>query len=78
MTICIRLQIHPTGQKGISYDPDNSGKPLTSLGTHEHWNSPETKQYSGNLGKPNGIELISIPDTLVRTSRIITEQSVKG
>ena len=54
--------------KNIAYDPDNSGKPLTSLGAHEHWNSAEYKQYSGNLGKPNGIELISIPDSLVRTA----------
>ncbi len=51
---------------GIIYDPDNSGKPLASLGVHEHWNNPVLKQYSGNLGMPGGIELISIPDTLVR------------
>jgi hypothetical protein len=37
--------------QGISYDPDNSGKPLTSLGIHEHWNNPVDKQYSQNLGK---------------------------
>jgi hypothetical protein len=51
---------------GISYDPDNSGKPLSSLGVHEHWNSAEMKQYSRNLGNPKGIELVSIPDTLVK------------
>jgi hypothetical protein len=51
---------------GILYDPDNSGKPLSSLGTHEHWNNPQKKQYSRNLGSGNGIELISIPDTLVK------------
>jgi hypothetical protein len=54
---------------GIIYDPDNSGKPLASLGVHEHWNNPDDKQYSGNLGKTNGIELISIPDNLVKTKR---------
>ncbi len=54
--------------EGISYDPDNSGKPLASLGTHEHWNNPEKKQYSRNLGTANGIELVSIPDTLVKSS----------
>jgi hypothetical protein len=54
--------------EGIIYDPDNSGKPLTSLGVHEHWNNPELKQYSGNLGRPGGIELISIPETLVNGS----------
>jgi hypothetical protein len=51
--------------EGIIYDPDNSGKPLTSLGVHEHWNDPVRKQYSRNLGKPTGIELVSIPDNLV-------------
>ncbi|HEX7585842.1 MAG TPA: two-component regulator propeller domain-containing protein, partial [Prolixibacteraceae bacterium] len=49
---------------GIIYDPDNSGQPLASLGVHEHWNNAEKKQYSRNLGVPDGIELISIPDTL--------------
>jgi hypothetical protein len=51
---------------GIVYDPDNSGKPLPSLGVHEHWNNAQSKQYSGNLGLKKGIELVSIPDTLVR------------
>jgi hypothetical protein len=54
--------------EGIKYDPDNSGTPLTSLGVHEHWNDPLKKQYSGNLGKPGGIELVSVPDTLVKSS----------
>lgn len=49
---------------GIVYDPDNSGVPLASLGTHEHWNDAIKKQYSRNLGQSNGIELIAIPDTL--------------
>jgi hypothetical protein len=51
---------------GVVYDPDNSGKPLPSLGVHEHWNNPLSKQYSKNLGFKNGIELVSVPDTLVR------------
>ncbi len=51
---------------GIVYDPDNSGKPLPSLGVHEHWNNARSKQYSGNLGTHGGIELVSIPDTLVK------------
>ena len=50
--------------KGIIYDPDNSGKPLPSLGVHEHWNNPVNKQYSRNLGKSYGIELISIPEKI--------------
>jgi phosphoribosylanthranilate isomerase len=52
---------------GIIYDPDNSGKPLPSLGVHEHWNSAEKMQYSGNLGLAGGIELISIPESLVKS-----------
>ena len=52
--------------EGIKYDPDNSGTPLTSLGSHEHWNNPDLKQYSRNLGLNIGIELVSIPDTLVK------------
>jgi hypothetical protein len=51
---------------GLIYDPDNSGKPLKSLGVHEHWNNPADKQYSGNLGFRNGITLVAIPDTLVK------------
>lgn len=42
---------------GIRYDPHGAGTPLASLGVHEHWNSPERKQYSRNLGTGQGIEL---------------------
>jgi hypothetical protein len=52
--------------EGIVYDPDNSGKSLPCLGVHEHWNNSKSKQYSGNLGLKKGIELVSIPDTLVK------------
>jgi hypothetical protein len=52
--------------EGIIYDPDNSGKPIPSLGVHEHWNNPVDKQYSGNFGFKNGITLVAIPDTLVK------------
>jgi hypothetical protein len=54
---------------GIIYDPDKSGKPLTSLGVHEHWNDHLNKQYSVNLGKAEGIELISIPRFLVQSGQ---------
>jgi uncharacterized protein (DUF362 family) len=39
------------------------GKPITSLGTHEHWNSDLTRQYSRNLDHANGkgIELLYMP-----------------
>ena len=51
--------------EGIIYDPDNSGKSIPSLGIHEHWNDPGRKQYSRNLGKNYGIELVGIPSKIV-------------
>ena len=45
---------------GTTYDPENDGIKLTSLGVLEHWNNSNDKQYSRNLGKKNGIELISL------------------
>jgi hypothetical protein len=43
---------------GTVYDPERDGTRLASLGTTEHWNNPTDKQYSRNLKKGNGIELI--------------------
>jgi hypothetical protein len=42
------------------YDPNHPTNTvrLASLGVHEHWNDAKNKQYSGNLGKKNGIELV--------------------
>ena len=37
---------------------DGKGNKVTNLGVHEHWNNSTEKQYSRNLGKPEGIELI--------------------
>ena len=39
------------------------GKPVTSLGVHEHWDSDQTKRYSRNLDPVHGqgIELIYLP-----------------
>jgi hypothetical protein len=55
--------------RGIKYDPDNSGKLVPVLGVHEHWNNPVDKQYSRNLGTGNGIELVSIPENLVKNTK---------
>jgi hypothetical protein len=52
---------------GIIYDPDKTGKPIPVLGVHEHWNNPVDKQYTRNLGTGNGIELVSIPEDLVKS-----------
>jgi hypothetical protein len=43
---------------GTVYDPENDGTPLASLGVHEHWNNAKEMQYSRNLGKDKGIELV--------------------
>ncbi len=45
---------------GITYDPDQTGSPIPSLGVHEHWNNTTSMQYSRNLGTGNGIELVKI------------------
>ena len=37
---------------------NGSGGPVSNLGVHEHWNNSTQKQYSRNLGKPEGIELV--------------------
>jgi hypothetical protein len=42
------------------YDPAKSGKPLASMGVHEHWNNAADKKYSRNLGKGAGIELVNV------------------
>jgi uncharacterized membrane protein YphA (DoxX/SURF4 family)/uncharacterized protein (DUF362 family) len=50
--------------EGIVYSPDGDGKPMAeSLGVHEHWNNPEKKQYTRNLGTGKGIELVKIFQT---------------
>ena len=43
---------------GTFYDPERDGTGLKSLGVLEHWNNAADKQYSRNLGKPEGIELV--------------------
>jgi len=41
------------------YDPQRNNVLVTSLGVMEHWNNPAEKKYSRNLGKNEGIELVS-------------------
>lgn len=47
---------------GTFYDPNHAAasKRLASLGVHEHWNNPQEKKYSRNLGLAQGIELVSV------------------
>ena len=51
--------------EGITYDPENDGSPLGSLGTHEHWNNETEMLYSRNLDPAGGkgIELVKIHST---------------
>jgi hypothetical protein len=44
--------------EGIVYAPDAGKSKIQSLGVHEHWNNPEDKMYSRNLGTGEGIELV--------------------
>lgn len=39
---------------------DGNGQVIENLGTHDHWNNPVDKQYSCNLGKTEGIELVYV------------------
>ena len=50
--------------EGVTYDPENDGTPITSLGVNEHWNNPEDKQYTRNLGTGEGINLIFVDQTI--------------
>ncbi len=45
---------------GTFYDADHatSTTRMTSLGVHEHWNNLQEKQYSRNLNKGEGIDLV--------------------
>jgi hypothetical protein len=67
--------------KGIIYDPENDGIPIRSLGIHEHWNDPQDKQYSRNLGMDYGIELYapglvnSIPKLINKTDDVIIHRN---
>jgi len=45
---------------GTTYDPAKTGKPLASMGVHEHWNNATERKYSRNLGKGTGIELVDV------------------
>jgi hypothetical protein len=47
---------------GTFYDPNHPAATvrLASLGVHEHWNNSKDRQYSRNLGKREGIELVRV------------------
>jgi hypothetical protein len=47
---------------GTFYDPNHATatQRLPSLGVYEHWNNPQAKKYSRNLGTGEGIELVDV------------------
>jgi hypothetical protein len=47
---------------GTFYDPNHpvATVRLASLGVHEHWNNAQDRQYSRNLGKREGVELVRV------------------
>jgi len=42
----------------VKYDPQRNNAVITSLGVMEHWNNASEKNYSRNLGRKEGIELL--------------------
>ena len=56
--------LHEAGQAGKSPSgteyTDNQENIVKKLGVHEHWNNSSDKQYSRNLGKEEGIELVRV------------------
>lgn len=60
------LAEHPPS--GTFYDPNHATATvrLASLGVHEHWNNPRDRQYSRNLGKAEGIELVKVEGVAAR------------
>jgi hypothetical protein len=57
-----------TPPSGTFYDPNHASPTvrLASLGVHEHWNNAQEKQYSRNLGKRQGIELVRVEGAAAR------------
>ena len=55
---------------GTFYDPDHASNTtrMASLGVHEHWNNPRDRQYSRNLGKRQGIELVRVDAAVMQTA----------
>jgi hypothetical protein len=61
---------------GIFYAPNEDGKVLKSMGTHEHWNNATDKKYSRNLGLNTGIELVFNNLTGIKDNKINKSENV--
>lgn len=60
----------------ITYDPENDGSLIGSLGVHEHWNNSIEKKYSRNLGNSIGIELVNLNDIVSKIHHLNTPNSI--
>ena len=67
--------------QGFTYDPENDGTLLSSLGVCEHWNNATDKQYSRNLKTGTGVELLlvkraatAVEEGVIRVPRSFTLQ----
>lgn len=60
---------------GVTYTDGNGGS-LTNLGVHEHWNNAIDKQYSRNLRKSEGIELVKAEETVLPTPEVIQNGNI--
>jgi hypothetical protein len=60
----------------ITYDPDNDGILIASLGVHEHWNDSLHKQYTRNLGTGDGIELFKVHEQGTGTGEADNQMNV--
>lgn len=59
--IFLRKKAVPERLESYGFKKIRSGyRYVTNLGVHEHWNNSAEKLYSRNLGKDEGIELVSI------------------
>lgn len=56
----------------ITYDPENDGTAIGSLGVHEHWNNPTDMKYSRNLGTGNGIDLVLVEQKGTTSNHVIS------
>ncbi len=59
----------------ITYDPENDGTPIGSLGVHEHWNNDEDMKYSRNLGTGNGVELVFVEQKGTTSNKVISNSN---
>lgn len=64
---------------GTFYDPDHADnvKKLPSLGVHEHWNNPQDKKYSRNLGTGTGIELVAVAPAMAAEKQSVIAPGAK-